>query len=251
MPAVHRQYTRELYAEFHYFATWMPNVGLSLGDVGVLRDHRFDRMTSLTEMGVSFTSLEHPGRAEYSYSSTGKVEISVDGALSAPALPGGDSSVALTVAFSDACATYFRAAQCRSAVIGELPKLARDLRELRQAGEWRPEYVVVTEVVRAGPAVVLVSNQAGARARLRVTADSLPVPGIGAGGGLGASVASGLAASVIVADGEVTPLFRAAKLRRARGTNPRLIVRGPAADPGLVGASWDDFAGDPDTSGQG
>lgn len=244
MPAVHRQYTRELYKEFRYFATWMPNVGLSLGDVGVLRDHRFDRMTSLTEMGVTFTRLEHPGRAEYSYSSTGKVEISLDGGLTAPALPGGNSSMALTVAFSDASATYFRAVGCRSEVISDLPSLARDLRDLRQSGEWRPEYVVVTEVVRAGPAVVLVSNQAGARARLQVTADSLPVAALSAGGGLGASVASGLAASVIVSDGEVTPLFRAAKLRRGR--NPRLIVRGPAVTANLVDASWDDFAADPD-----
>ncbi|MCO6004174.1 hypothetical protein NE236_04205 [Actinoallomurus purpureus] len=250
MQAIHKHYTRELYKQFHYFATWMPHLVLALGDVGVLREHRFDRMTSLAELGVDFTTLDRGGRAEYSYSSTGKVDISLDGEMSVPLLPGGEPPLMLTVTFSGAHATYFRAAQCRSEAISDLPSLEKALIGLRQAGAWRLEYVVVTELVRTGPAVILVADQAGARANLRVTAESLPVPApVGGAAALNGSVTSGLAASVIAAEGDVTPLFRVAKLRRTLGGRPRINVRRPRGASSaprevwdFAAVSWEEFA---------
>ncbi|GAB3428531.1 hypothetical protein [Flindersiella endophytica] len=245
MRAIHEQYTRELYKKWHYFATWAPNLRLALGDVGVLRGFRFDRWTSLADLGVDFATRAPGEPADYSHSSAGQVDVSLDGDVGAPALAGGGAQLKLTVSFKSAQATYFHAVRCTSEDVSDLPSLERALVELRRAGTWRQEYVVVTQLVRTGPAIILVSDRAGARAQVQVKADYAPVPvALGAASAaLTASTASGMATSVISPDGGVTPLFRVAKLRRSLGGRRGLIVRGGRKARWRLGsASWEDFA---------
>jgi hypothetical protein len=52
--AIHEAYMREMYDEYGYFAVWLPSVPLALGDVGTFTGHRFDKLTTLADLGVSF-----------------------------------------------------------------------------------------------------------------------------------------------------------------------------------------------------
>ncbi|WP_371551403.1 hypothetical protein OG266_38460 [Streptomyces sp. NBC_00554] len=253
--AAHEQYTRELFDKWGYFATWMPNGPCALGDVGVLRGRRFNRMTSLANLGVAFTTTRRGTPVDYSYASTGGVDCSLSGQAEAVTpLSGSRAALAtLTVSFKSANATYFRAVECTVESIDDLPALERPLAELRQSGQWRREYWVMTEVVRTGPALILVANEANARVSLRVTSDGLPVTDVlgGASASTGLSVGSGLEASVLAPRGGVTPLFRAARLCKTVARKPRLRVRGSgggaetARQPWqLTPATWEDFEQD-------
>jgi hypothetical protein len=111
--------------------------------------------------------------------------------------------------------------------------------------------VVVTELVRTGPAVILVSSEKGAAAEVRLPAEALSEAMTIArvGGQLAVTSKSGLAARVVVSDG-ATPLFRAMRLRRSIAGRPRLrwrasgSVADPAVDmPTLTPVTWDEFVG--------
>jgi hypothetical protein len=56
--AIHEQYSEELRSEFDYLSTWLPNSHIELGDVGRLHRDRFERLTSLAELGIPFNVRE-------------------------------------------------------------------------------------------------------------------------------------------------------------------------------------------------
>lgn len=248
MAAIHEQYTDEMHRQFGYFACWLPNTRLELGDVGVLSRDRFDKVTSLALLGVLFSSVTNGQPVDLEYSSAGQVEVSVsgDGRITP------DPLVTLSVTFNRENATLFQAAECRVETVQDLSSLNEKLRQLSDSGIWRKEYVVVTELVRTGPAAILVSNQKGARVDFHLDAPA-PITGALALAKASASMstmsASGLAVKIIAPDG-VTPLYRAVRLRRRFGGAPKLVYRDDQPpievagdDVELATVTWDELTG--------
>ncbi|MEU3985406.1 hypothetical protein AB0F77_35995 [Streptomyces sp. NPDC026672] len=250
--AIHERYTKEIYDGLGYFAVWMPNSPVSLGDVGVLRGRRFHRMTSLAELGVAFETVGPGAPMLHGYSSAGDVEVAVSGEVAAPDVLGlgVEPRLTVTVTFHEAHATYFRAAGCTEEVIGDHLALQRGIADLRKAGVWRGEYHVVTKLVRTGPAMILVSSRGGTRVEFQASADLAPVslPLGSAGAGVGTSAGSSLAAEAVTLDGGLTPLFELSALRRGMATRRRLRVRESGGAPAdtwrLTPLSWEEFAQD-------
>ncbi|WP_327180932.1 hypothetical protein [Streptomyces sp. NBC_01334] len=252
--AIHERYTKEIYDGLGYFAVWMPNSPVSLGDVGVLRGRRFHRMTSLAELGVAFETVGPGVPMAHSYSSAGDVDVAVTGEVGTPEVLGLAPQLTITVTFHKAHATYLRAVGCTEEVVGDHLALQRGVADLREAGVWRREYVIVTKLVKTGPAVILVSSSGGTRVEFQASVDlapmSLPLASVGAG--LGTSTGSALAAEAVTLDGGLTPLFELSALRRGLSARPRLRIRGPGAGTGntatdtwkLAPLSWEDFAQD-------
>lgn len=234
MGAIYEQYTEEMHREFGYSATWLPNVQLRLGDVGLFRRDRFERVTSLPELGVAFDISEIGDPSDLEYSSAGQVEISYRGGLGVATPAIGDGHGTISVRFLRAHAILFQALGCRVRAVSDLAKLGSILATLMDNGTWRPEHAVITEIVETKSAAVLVSNQANARVDFRVDAvgPAGPLALAYAAGHPKIAAASGIAVRVIAPDG-LTPLFRAAafksRIRRSKG----LTYRGgsPAAGP--------------------
>jgi len=112
----HLQYTRELHAKFGYLATWAPKVELHLGDVGTLKDHIFEPVTTLARLGIPFETRAAEGLADYEYVSSGNVSINVKSAGQAPALGSAltAAEAGITVEFGAENAVVFQAANCRN-----------------------------------------------------------------------------------------------------------------------------------------
>jgi hypothetical protein len=238
LSGVHEGYTREMYDRFGYLACWLPNITVALGDVGTIEGRRYARVTSLAELGVSFSTGEPSAVGDLEYTTSGAVDVALRGGVDA----GAQTAAALSVTFTGTGATYFRAEHCVVTAVTGLPSLEKQLLDL---DDWRADYVVVTELLRTGPAVILVSDDKGSGARAQVSAEAPPV--LTAGGRLAVTARSGLAARVTVADG-ATPLFRAMRLRRPIVGRPRLRWRStdPAAGgttTALTAATWDDLPG--------
>lgn len=235
MAGVHDGYTREMYDEFGHFACWLPNTRLALGDVGTLQGRRFEKLTTLAELGVAFSEDEPSVVGDLEYATAGHVEVAVRLAAQPVAV--------VSITFTGGGATFFQASACVWTRIAGLPAVEKQLLELPA---WRGEYVVVTKLLRTGPTVVLVSSDKGARVDVELSADALvgSVPIAKAGGRLAVNGTSSLAARVAVADG-ATPLFRAMWLRRPIVGRPRLRWRstGTAAETtALTDVTWADYA---------
>lgn len=210
MPAIYEQYSEELRSEFDYLSTWLPNTHIELGDVGQLRRDRFDRLTSLADLGVRFEVRDRERGVDLDYSSAASVGVSVKAGADAVV-----ASALITVSFSRDHGMVFQARSCQVTEIVDRNALGARVVEMAQAGQWPANQVVVTEVISTGPAVVLVSQQRDASIDLAADAIGVagPLPLASASAGLKVISARNIGVKVIAPEG-LTPLFRASGLRR-------------------------------------
>ncbi|MGV9366050.1 hypothetical protein [Amycolatopsis sp. NPDC003731] len=230
MAGIHEIYTREIHKKLGFLACWFPNTLISVGDVGTLRGHRFDRVTSLDDLKIPYEMRELSVAADLNYQSAGKVRVSAGATATAP----GAGSGKLSVAFDDAGATLLQASGCAWRELANLPALERELQVLRLAKVWRREWVLVHKVLHTGPAAILVSATAGATVDLEVSADVLagPLPVANASTALAAANPHGLAARVAVESG-ATPFFGAIAFQKSLVGPSRFAWR--SSEPGVVG----------------
>ncbi|MFD9687233.1 hypothetical protein ACFY2K_16755 [Kitasatospora sp. NPDC001309] len=224
MPAIHEQYSEELRAEFDYLSSWLPNTHLELGDVGRLHRDRFERLTSLADLGIGFAVRERERGVDLDYSSAAEVAVSTD-------VDGGPLA-RVAVSFSRRHGIVFQARSCRISEIADREALGRRVLDLAAAGRWPAAQVVVTEVVATGPAVILVSQQQGASVDLAASAEALSgtIPLASASAGLSIVGSKGVGVKVIAPDG-LTPLFRVS------GVRPRLFGRKEFGGRGPAGST--------------
>ncbi len=244
MAAIYEQYTEEMHREFGYSATWLPNTRLSIGDVGFFHRDRFQRVTSLREMGVT-AAVGPPGDpSDLEYLSANQVQLSWRADAGVSSLPAAEASTTISVIFGRAHAVVFQALNGRVRAIGDLAALQAQLRPLLDSGKWQHDYAVITEVIQTGPAAVLVSSQANARADFRVRAGTLtgPCALAQAAANLGVLSTSGVSVKIVAPDG-LTPLFRACAFRSRFRKPPQLTYRGsdqesPGAAPSASGLEF-------------
>jgi hypothetical protein len=214
----YERYTKQLYARWRYFATWLPNAPIAVGDVGIVEGKLFQRVTSLKELGIPATVGPSGAPANYQHSSAGQVEVSAGGSADLAAAGGTAApSATLSIRFKRAGATLFQAVDCVEESLSDLPGLERHLRESKQAGAWRAEYVVVHKLIRSGPAAIFVSEESDATVELRssggLEAGTLSVAH--AAGALTVVRKSGEVTAVMASVG-LTPLFGLGGLRSRR-----------------------------------
>ncbi|MGW7041153.1 hypothetical protein ACWGDT_00170 [Streptomyces avermitilis] len=228
MTAVHEQYVTEMRQQFGYLAAWLPGMRISVGDVGVLRGSRFEPHTTLAGLNVGFGTRPAGTPGDLEYASSGQVEVEWHGQAGLLAGSGMGMQTRVTVSFKRSNATFFQASRAVTSGITDLPAIERALIGLGEL--WKREWVVVTEVVKARSAVVVVSSRSGGRLDLHVQ-----------GGGAGSSLAelasrvrvaseAGIAARVLSSSG-LTPLFRVCQLRGGRVRKMSLVYRGEGESP--------------------
>lgn len=242
--AIHTRYAREMHDRFGQFASWPPNTPLQLGDVGVLRRDRFDKTTTLTDLGVRFTPDRTGEPVLLEYSSANQVRLSVDGDVQAAATIAPVASK-ISISFGREGATFFQAVEAVRDSVADVRQLEKDLRPLMARRIWRPEWAVVTSVQRTGPAIILVSGRRDASLELTVGADALgpAIPLAAAAARIGFGATNDVAIRVVAPHG-ATPLFGAAQFRRRQNT---LTFR--AGRLGLTELGWDDLTwDDPDAA---
>jgi hypothetical protein len=124
--------------------------------------------------------------------------------------------------------------------------LARKIKELAKNDDWEKKWVVVTEVLRAKRFVILVSESAAGEAELSAEADisALGIKALTADGEIAVRRSKALSTEITTkANLEVTPLFRAVRLKRglfgskvgpAYATDDGQAAPAEAADPSDV-----------------
>jgi hypothetical protein len=240
MPAVNVQYTREMNQRFGYLATWLPNLMLEIGTIGEMKDQIFEPVSSLKQHGISYQISKDKSPADLDYTSTDAVSIktnSTGNTTSAAAAPLGGR---ISVSFKRANAVAFQARSCTISRVADLQALADEILARYGRGEWKREHVVVTDLVTADAATILISNGQDARIDLGVKtlAPDRALSLASADASATVSYAAGIGTRIVAAKG-LTPLFKAAGIKRRLIRGNTFTRRGGGAAEDLIFAEID------------
>jgi len=242
--SVRDTYTREMYGRTGLFASWpLPSAPVALGDVGVLKRNLFRKETTLTGLGIGFVTGPAGKPADVDYSTAEFVSVAAS-ATAHTAGPG--PSAGLTIRFTRAGAILFQARDCVMETIENLPGLEASLRDLRLDKTWRPEWCIITSLLRTGPTAIVISDEHGAVMELRADASALTaaIPVAVALGDFAVSSCAGITFKVLSKEG-ATPLFGVSQLRRKPWGQSALVFRGGGDQPALpevelASVAWSD-----------
>ncbi len=199
----------------NYYAAWLPNEPLKLGDVGVLDGAFFDRVTTVADMGISFEERPDPKPSSISYVSESGVEffIKAAGEVSAnlPNVPKGKAGLAYE--FAREGAFVVKAEESYTPTIENIAKLEDDILEAYRDGKWKSNWAVIVKIVQAPTASFLISNSSNTKVEFSVEGDTTAGP-IDLGNGklnFGLRSQRGDVIQIVRAT-EVTPYFQLARM---------------------------------------
>ncbi|MCD9185477.1 MAG: hypothetical protein LUM44_03535 [Pyrinomonadaceae bacterium] len=210
------QYTKELYERFGYLAAWTPATPVALGDVGEMDGNVFRRVSSLKEMGVSFTVRRGGAHEDLTYTSESGVNLNFKIAGS-PIIEGSSlliQKAGATIEFSKGAGVVFVAKDCISPSISDQISLGKEIIRLYNLGKWDAKYTVVTEIKQAASMSVFISENSGGKVEL-IAENSLNLGAVSLAD-LDAKFAVGASSGIntqIIAQEQLTPLFRVRKVK--------------------------------------
>jgi hypothetical protein len=178
------EYTRRSRKKFGLFPVWLPGTPMDLGDVGTLTEGGWTRLTGLTELGIDFDTRAGDAPAEYNLNS--QVTMSTTGSVSAEAPLSSlvAAGVALTIDFHEAGSFVFLAEAGTVHRIDNLHAVDQQILAKFRDSAWHREWVVITEIVRAAPSLICVTQNAGVSLSIDLVAET-SVAGVGAAGQAG------------------------------------------------------------------
>ena len=216
MKATVKRYTDELYRQFHYYATWLPTSPVELGSIGTFDDREFTRISHLHDQGIEYETYDTPNKGDLDYSSQGAVTVSpkLSGKIPAAGSVLSQVDAGFTVDFSRKNAIMFRAKGTVCTSIKDQVKLGRDIKKKYEEGKWDKKWVVITELVRADSATILISSAVNSKVELKANANigTRKLDIADANLDLGIAFEKNIETKVVAEKG-LTPLF---KVRRGR-----------------------------------
>ena len=239
MASIFKVYWRESRTCFSRLPVWLPGTPMALGDIGVLSEHGWTKVTRLTDLRIAVTVDEVGPPSDYDYSSGATIsqETALFGQTTHEYAGLASGSAGLVVDFHRGGAFILKADAVRVCRIDNLNEIEAAILDLYSRGMWLREWVVVTEVARGGPSVTLIAEDAGAKAAVGLSAGvaSGGADPTGVHGGLRLGYQRGLAASFITSE-------TSAVLWRGRYVNDgwfgRTAVRERGDDSGVRRAAW-------------
>jgi hypothetical protein len=231
--SIAQRYTSEITKRYDYLATWYPGTEIGPGTVGrFLKDRLFNPESTLEKLGISVTMLEGRSNTEWSHQSATGFEYGIklqgEASVLAPNIPINEAGIGMR--FSGSGATFFQLAGVTVHRIEDQISLAREMACRAKAKQWERDWIVVTEVLRAKRAVILVcqSNHGSAEFSLGADVGVAGLKALTANANVSFTHDEELATKVF--GDRLTPLFRAVRLRRKFFVGPREVAPAFAVD---------------------
>jgi hypothetical protein len=203
-------------------------VKIRLGDVGVIGEHVFEATSSLEQLGIAFEVRNNPGPADLEYTSTDSItiELKAAGAIPPPDNPIGQADAGVSISFKKADAVLFQASNCLISSIGNLQSVGDEILSRYKRGTWAAQQVVITELVAAKAATILISNGQNARIDFAVNAQAAVDKStlLNTEAKIGVARASGIGTRIVAAAG-LTPLFKANGIKKRTFRDPRFQTK--------------------------
>jgi hypothetical protein len=168
MPSPVRIYQAEMHLNLGFFATWLPGDSVEIGDVGVLADGRFRRLSSLANMGMRCKTNSAGSPQNVQYTSTKGTAVSAAAAAGAS----GVGKAEIEIEFSAEGAFLFHATGLQARRLEDLQTVNHGILTAYNRGEWQKEWLLVEAVHTADCATVIVSQDTSAKLVLTANASS-------------------------------------------------------------------------------
>ena len=228
-------YTSTMLKRLGYVATWFPGTQITVGLIGIMQEHTFIPKSSIRTLGVRFSTTKDPSSDEsMQFKSSKKIQIQgkVKGSVSdiAPTIPKARAGVAVT--FGKEVGVVFSARDLAATRIADILSLENAIWDLWDRYLWDESWVVVTELITAKKATILVSEGGQAKVEMQaqgtVQSGPIDVGNLSAGFTL---VSSYGMHTQIVGESGMTPLFRAIRVRDGFWKGARIEGLRTAAPP--------------------
>ena len=210
-----KKYTNELYKQFHYFATWLPGAPLELGDIGILKNNEFTKISNLNNEGIEFKIEEDTTKSDLEHSTNGAVSITTKLAGTVPAIESvlTSADAGFTIKFSQENAILFKANGTLTPRIDDQIKLGKEVIERYKQGKWNKDWVIITELVQADSATIIISSSEKGilelKAKTNISTAKLDIADISLN--LECPYSKDVSTKIISEQG-ITPLFKVSKI---------------------------------------
>ena len=151
-------YQSEMHHNLGFYATWLPGDPIEIGDVGVLLDGRFRRLTSLTDLGISYDLSAAGTTQNVQYTSAKGTKVGAATSASAAGIAG----VEINIEFSADGAFVFHATGLQASRLQELPAVGANVLAAYEKGHWRKEWLLIEAVHIADCATIIISQDSSA-----------------------------------------------------------------------------------------
>jgi hypothetical protein len=201
----------------NYYAAWLPDTNFELGDVGKLKGNLFTKETSLKNLGITFKKRRGPdstGLIEY-VSESGVTRVFKAAGQTNSKLPGiPDIEAGIGIEFSEEGAFIVEAQDTYDFTIEDLIQLEEDIRRAFIENRWEPDFVVITRLLSATFATILISNTSKSSIEFSAGGD-IPIKGISLGNVNNNLITRSQTGQMlkIVGAKKVTPFFQLAQLK--------------------------------------
>jgi hypothetical protein len=238
-------YCQDVSRELRMLAAWPPGSPVRVGSVGrFLGDRIFEPETTLGSYGIKVTVDDDPGSGVLSYTSEGVNESSFTVGAHVPDLASGvvDAKAKVTIKFVREHGIIFRASGLRYQTMQDQPKMARKVVPLAKSGQWGRDWYIVTQVVQAASASVLIADAPSAEVELALGADA-NVAGIELlGAELRPRVVRHKDMHILIVGEGLAPLFKAKRVKQTIFGNVKLKAGfGPVDVSGIEDLDDADF----------
>lgn len=224
-----------------YYAQWFPNATVELGQIGKLVDGAiFVAKTTLEQQGIAFETVDDKSPAQLDLTSSNDVKVTFklagEFSTTAPTIP--KASAGVVMEFGRKAAYVIKSEEVFEPRIANVDALEREILARVRNKTWDPDWVVISQIVRATKADILVSETSSSRVEITAKGDA-NVGDVVQLGSLDASFGitsqSGKVFNFLNAR-NVTPLFQLVGLKRRLFGGTRVGTRNVALSPQSVSA---------------
>ncbi len=231
----------------NYWAAWLPGTRFAIGDIGVLKGHLFEKVGTLDELKLKYYTETDNDSSPLDISSESGVAISTKaaGETNSSFSYVGAAEAGLKIEFGSKGAFIVQAPETFGSEMGDRLNLRRQIIRAYGKGIWEKDWLVITRLVTATSATVLISKSSNTSLELTAKTNlSGVVAALGAANaGLTVKYQQGDTISMIEGR-NVTPFFQLSRLktslfgapkwetRSLRGNDPSLAELTPSRTSG-------------------
>lgn len=175
MAAPFKFYLRHMNTKTGYRATWDPGKPLSIGAVGRLdQSGVFSVFTSLEKEGIPVELKVDDTTADQDYTSSESVTITTKLSGKAPAAGSilTEADAGFNIEFKSERSVVFQSQGNQTDQLVNLAQIKKMILQKYKEGNWDKDWVVVTELVRARSATIIIANSSNATLELKANANA-------------------------------------------------------------------------------
>jgi hypothetical protein len=240
MQAPFKFYLNHMHEKSDYRATWDPAVKLELGYIGKLDNGVFEVYSSLQNEGIIMQPSTQSSTLDLDYTSEVGVDINIKVAGAAPVAGSilTQAEAGFNLAFSSEKAVVFKISGYQTHQVLNLKDIEKDIldryagRNLNGHTPWEKDWVVITRLVQASSATIIISTsskgQLDLKAKANVGTSDLKITDAS----LGLSIAKETGSNMnFIAKEGLTPLYRVMGIRKPWFSSAKFQAKNVPAPP--------------------